>query len=395
MALQASRDDLRHGDTAISAAARNPDERRYGSVTCGPIAERPASNGGGVHHLALICADPERTIRFYQDLLGFPLVELFENRDYEGSSHFFFDIGNRNLLAFFDFPGLGLVPVPEGLGGVQHVAISVTPEVFEAAKVRLADAGVEYRGPDLGRRGVDLLQGSRQHPGRADPPAALRDARERPSGVTRPTCTQLLIVGSEFGNDVCTCDKSGPHAARATERHRLRCFGTGRSGGSRGGSMPSRRGARRGRGADAGTNQRWAICQRLVVGPSFDAELIRRFASAAGRLVTRTVSRSASSAASSSRRAIARLARKSSGLVPATMITAASVAIAATSGGTPSSDDMTITNAALQIALVHQFASTIRSAAAAANVAARLVAQTTACAQARRARRLADRAPRS
>jgi glyoxylase I family protein len=33
---------------------------------------------------------------------------------------------------------------------VQHFAISVTPEVFEAAKVRLADAGVEFRGPDLG-----------------------------------------------------------------------------------------------------------------------------------------------------------------------------------------------------------------------------------------------------
>lgn len=115
-----------------------------------PESERPRSTGGGVHHLALICADPERTIRFYQDLLGFPLLELFENRDYEGSSHFFFDIGNRNMLAFFDFPGLGLAPVPEGLGGVQHVAISVTPEVFEAAKVRLAGAGVEYRGPDLG-----------------------------------------------------------------------------------------------------------------------------------------------------------------------------------------------------------------------------------------------------
>jgi glyoxylase I family protein len=115
-----------------------------------PEADRPVSTGGGVHHLALICADPERTIRFYQDLLGFPLVELFENRDYEGSSHFFFDIGNRNLLAFFDFPGLGLEPVPEGLGGVQHIAISVTPEVFEAAKVRLADAGVQYLGPDMG-----------------------------------------------------------------------------------------------------------------------------------------------------------------------------------------------------------------------------------------------------
>jgi catechol 2,3-dioxygenase-like lactoylglutathione lyase family enzyme len=109
---------------------------------------RPQSNGGGVHHLALICADPERTIRFYQDILGFPLVELFENRDYEGSSHFFFDIGAGNMLAFFDFPGLGLEPVPEGLGGVQHVAISVTPETFVELRQKLTDAGIPYVGED-------------------------------------------------------------------------------------------------------------------------------------------------------------------------------------------------------------------------------------------------------
>ena len=115
-----------------------------------PEGERPDSIGRGVHHLALICADPERTIRFYQELVGFPLVELFENRDYPGSSHFFFDIGHGNLLGFFDFPGLGLEPVPEGLGGIQHVAISVTPEVFEDAKGRLTAAGVEYLGPNMG-----------------------------------------------------------------------------------------------------------------------------------------------------------------------------------------------------------------------------------------------------
>lgn len=130
----------------LEALAQRRDELRRRHLH--PAASRPRTNGGGVHHLALICADPERTIRFYQDLLGFPLVELFENRDYEGSTHFFFDIGAGNMLAFFDFPGLGLEPVPEGLGGVQHVAISVAPEVFEAMKQRLAAAGVEYIGPD-------------------------------------------------------------------------------------------------------------------------------------------------------------------------------------------------------------------------------------------------------
>src|ERR1700684_2260313 len=69
-----------------------------------PLAERPPSTGQGVHDLALICKDTEETIRFCQEFLGFPLVELVETRDYAGSNHFFFDIGDHNLLGVFDFP---------------------------------------------------------------------------------------------------------------------------------------------------------------------------------------------------------------------------------------------------------------------------------------------------
>ncbi len=115
-----------------------------------PIGERPATTVRGVHHVALICKDVEETIRFYQGLLGFPLVELVENRDYAGSSHFFFDIGNRNLLGFFDFPGHDHPPFAETIGAVQHLAISVAPEQFEAAKRRLEEAGIDYLGPDRG-----------------------------------------------------------------------------------------------------------------------------------------------------------------------------------------------------------------------------------------------------
>ncbi|MDQ1456005.1 MAG: glyoxylase family protein [Actinomycetota bacterium] len=148
--LGASRDDAQMAtlDRDLVSLAERRAELRGKYLR--PPESRAASNGGGVHHLALICADPERTISFYQDVLGFPLVELFENRDYEGSSHFFFDIGAGNMLAFFDFPGLGLEPVPEGLGGVQHVAISVTPATFELLKGKLDGAGVAYIGPDRG-----------------------------------------------------------------------------------------------------------------------------------------------------------------------------------------------------------------------------------------------------
>jgi catechol 2,3-dioxygenase-like lactoylglutathione lyase family enzyme len=107
--------------------------------------QRPPSSARGLHHFAVVCADVERTVRFYQELLEFPLTDIFENRDYPGSNHFFFDIGNGNLLAFFDFPGLDVGPYAEVLGGLHHIAISVTPDQWKHLRAKLDDAGVEYR----------------------------------------------------------------------------------------------------------------------------------------------------------------------------------------------------------------------------------------------------------
>src|ERR1039458_5003877 len=104
--------------------------------------ERAPSSARGLHHLALLSSDVEATIAFYQGVLEFPLTELFENRDYQGSTHFFFDIGNGNLLAFFDFPGLDLGEYREVLGGLHHIAISVTPESWEHLRGKLEAAGV-------------------------------------------------------------------------------------------------------------------------------------------------------------------------------------------------------------------------------------------------------------
>src|SRR5215472_15995530 len=132
--------------SAESAAKREQWHKKY----LRPAAERPRSTARGVHHMALICSDVEQTIQFYKELLGFPLVELMENRDYKDSTHLFFDIGNDNLLAFFDFPDLGLEPGVESLGSVQHIAISTTPENLERTRSRLEERGILYLGPDRG-----------------------------------------------------------------------------------------------------------------------------------------------------------------------------------------------------------------------------------------------------
>jgi catechol 2,3-dioxygenase-like lactoylglutathione lyase family enzyme len=97
-------------------------------------------------------------VQFFQGVLGFPLIEMFENRDYEGSTHFFFDIGHGNTLAYFDLPGLDLGPYQEVLGGHHHLAISVERSTWQQLKDRLDDNHIEYAhvdGSSLYFRGPD------------------------------------------------------------------------------------------------------------------------------------------------------------------------------------------------------------------------------------------------
>jgi catechol 2,3-dioxygenase-like lactoylglutathione lyase family enzyme len=128
----------------IDLDAINAERERIKTDYLAEAADRPASSAQGLHHFALICSSVRATIDFYQGVLEFPLTEIFENRDYAGSNHFFFDIGHGNLLAFFDLPGLDLGPYAEVLGGLHHLAISVTPEKWDHLRTRLDDAGVEY-----------------------------------------------------------------------------------------------------------------------------------------------------------------------------------------------------------------------------------------------------------
>jgi len=128
----------RHGSDIDRTAEWDDLRARY----LRPRPDRPTSAARGVHHVALLSSDVERTIHFYQELLELPLTDLFENRDYAGSTHFFFDIGNGNALAFFDMPGLGLGPYAEVLGGLHHLAISVEPGRWGRLRAKLDAAGV-------------------------------------------------------------------------------------------------------------------------------------------------------------------------------------------------------------------------------------------------------------
>jgi catechol 2,3-dioxygenase-like lactoylglutathione lyase family enzyme len=113
---------------------------------------------GGLHHLALVCRDMQRTVDFYTNVLEMKLKKGF---DLDGGygQHFFFDMGGGNELAFFWFrdapdrlPGVASAGnlvgskagnITSGVGSMNHVAFSVAPDMIDAYRERLVSRGVE------------------------------------------------------------------------------------------------------------------------------------------------------------------------------------------------------------------------------------------------------------
>ena len=110
----------------------------------------------GVNHIALVSSDMARTVRFYRDVLGMPLVKTIELPNGAGQ-HFFFDIGNDDCLAFFWFPhapaaapgvaSSAALPdsgdIATAHASLNHLAFDVPLERFEEYRQRLIDAGIE------------------------------------------------------------------------------------------------------------------------------------------------------------------------------------------------------------------------------------------------------------
>jgi glyoxylase I family protein len=106
-----------------------------------------------LHHNAYVTQDMEATRKFYEDLLGFPLIATWcEADDLFGAlrvyCHCFFGIGDGGALAFFQFAK----PEDQDLFGPKlpfspfhHIALKVDEAVQRAAEQRLADAG--YKDP--------------------------------------------------------------------------------------------------------------------------------------------------------------------------------------------------------------------------------------------------------
>lgn len=109
----------------------------------------------GVNHVALVSSDMARTVEFYRDVLGMPLIKTLEIPG--GGQHFFFDCGNGDSVAFFWFPGApphapgiagagqmpGVGDIASAHGSMNHLAFDVPAEKFDEYVERLKAKGIE------------------------------------------------------------------------------------------------------------------------------------------------------------------------------------------------------------------------------------------------------------
>lgn len=106
----------------------------------------------GFHHVAFACRDIQATVKFYEDLMGFPLIHTELGGTPEAyMRHIFFDLGDGSSLAFFDLHGLGepeeiRTDISTGMGlpvWVNHVAFAADQARYDEVKKKMADANVE------------------------------------------------------------------------------------------------------------------------------------------------------------------------------------------------------------------------------------------------------------
>ncbi len=104
----------------------------------------------GINHLAMATGDMDRTIRFWRDLLGMRMVAGLGKPSYR---HYFFEISSKDLIAFFEWPGVEPVEAKDhgypvkGPFIFDHVSFGVeTEDDLWEIKDKLSAAGFDVSG---------------------------------------------------------------------------------------------------------------------------------------------------------------------------------------------------------------------------------------------------------
>lgn len=105
-----------------------------------------------LHHHAFVTTDQEATRRFYEDVVGLPLVATWTEVEHlmggeeQEFCHTMYELGDGGCLAFFQFANSQFskqFAPPPSFSLFRHVAMLVTSEQQEGIRARAEDAGLE------------------------------------------------------------------------------------------------------------------------------------------------------------------------------------------------------------------------------------------------------------
>jgi catechol 2,3-dioxygenase-like lactoylglutathione lyase family enzyme len=120
----------------------------------------PTQHPDGIHHIAIMSADMKAQLTFFTQVMGLPLVGLFEMHGVPGGKHAFLKMAEDSFFSVVELPGIAEIPVTIGIthagtgagkcaaGTVQHIAFRVPDEAgLIAIRDRIRSHGVPAIGP--------------------------------------------------------------------------------------------------------------------------------------------------------------------------------------------------------------------------------------------------------
>lgn len=114
----------------------------------------------GIHHLAFMAGDIKKHIEFFSQVMGCPLVALFDMHGVPGALHAFLRLNDHSYFSVVQMPAVDNIPVelgrthagsgalPSAAGTLQHLAFGVPTEAeLIAMRDRIRSHGVNVIGP--------------------------------------------------------------------------------------------------------------------------------------------------------------------------------------------------------------------------------------------------------
>lgn len=114
----------------------------------------------GIHHIAIMAADIKTHIAFFSEVMGCPLVALFDMHGVKGGLHAFLKMNEKSYFSIVQLPDVDRIPMtlgvthagngamPSAAGTMQHLAFRADDEKgLLAMRDRIRSHGVNVIGP--------------------------------------------------------------------------------------------------------------------------------------------------------------------------------------------------------------------------------------------------------